>query len=375
MPISHWLNIFSPTGTNPITITNNPPGNDPTKGPFTNLAYTNVLNGYGPCSFTLYGNHLAVASLVDQALVEVWSQWPEMGLAPHIEWSGVYKDEDSETTVEGGDIFKATCYSDAWWLSTRAIAYPAGTANRSLFSGAKGETIMKTLVTYNATASGTTVDGRDELATITGVSVQADGANGNTQDWACANENLLDNLAKLAPGAGGDFDLIKTGAAAWEFRWYTGQRGTDRTATVKFSIELGNMANPSYSMTRSGERTVALVKGAGTGSDRVVVIRTGANYSASNKSEMYVNASSQATTTATLNATGDAALKSSQANEVISFDALPFPNSIYNKHWFLGDKVSVKYKSHNLTPRIVMVTTTVDQQAGVTIRPGMAVNV
>jgi archaellum component FlaF (FlaF/FlaG flagellin family) len=90
---------------------------------------------------------------------------------------------------------------------------------------------------------------------------------------------------------------------------------------------------------------------------------------------MYINASSQATNTATFNATGDAALKMSQANEVIVFDALPFPNSVYGKHWFLGDKVSVKYKGHNLTPRVVMVTTTVDQQVGETITPGMATNV
>jgi hypothetical protein len=376
MPVSHYIKITTAAGTNPVFVTQSPSGNDPTKGPFGNLAYSNVLNGYGICSFTLNGDHVALATLVPGALVEVWREWPELGVTSYREWSGIYLDESSSIDENNGDIFQATCVGDQYWLSTASIAWPAGTVDRSIFASTYGEDIMKFLVLTNVGVDALATNGRDRDHVISGLDSEGGVGHGNSLDWACANENLLNNLQKLAQVAGGDFDLIKTGPAAWEFRWYTGQRGTDRSASVKFSVELGNMASPRYSNVRSGEKTVALVKGQGVEIYRASAIRTGVNYNAStNNNEMYVNASSQATTAATLNAAGDAALKSSQAVETIAFDALPFPNSVYGKHWFLGDKVTVKYKGHTLTPRVVMVTTTLDVNKGEIITPGMAVNV
>ncbi len=385
MPVSHYIKIMQPNGTVPFYIAQNPPGGDLTKGGFTNLVYNNVLSGFGTLKFSLYGGHLALATLIPYCQVEVWRTWPEMGIAPYRDWSGLFLDEESSITADGGDLFTLTCYGDAIQLADAAVAWPAGTANRSQFTNAKGETIMKTLVDYNCCTNATAANGRDETNQQAGLSIDTDGSNGNSLDWACANENLLNTLQNLATSAnaGGDFTLLKTGAAAWLFKWgqwncysgITAQVSADRTASVKFSLELGNMANPHYYNTRSNEKTVALVKGIGTGSDRAIAIRTGVNYSASRKREIYVNASSQATTTAALNATGDAALKASQAQEIIEFDALPLPNIIYGKHWFLGDKVAVKYKSHSLTPRVVMVTTKPDPNQGEIITPGMAVNV
>lgn len=374
MAAQFYLKITQRDGSDPLFVAQQPGGGNPTKGPFSNLSYTNVINGYGPCTFTLYGEHVAIAKLTTDALVEVWRSWPEQGILPYCDWSGIFKDEDSSYST-GSDLFNATCYGDNWWLWSRMISWYAGCPDRTLFSSARGEFIMKALVDYNLAANALLSNGRDEDAVMAGVTIEADGAHGNTLDWACANENLLSNLQKLAPAAGGDFDLVKIGTASWEFRWYTGQRGSDRSANVKFSIELGNMANPHYALKRSQEKTVALVKGLGTGVDRAVAIRQGANYSADNLVEVYVNASTQATTTATLNATGDAALKTYQATEVLEFDALPFSNTIYHKDWFLGDKVSAKYKAHDLTPRIVMVTVSPDAQMGEKITPGMAVNV
>lgn len=378
MPDTYWIKLCNPDGTNPRLIASNPGGADPTKAAYTALVFTNLINGYGTLRFTLPGVHAALSGLVPMSQVEVWRAWPEQQItATAPVWSGFYLDEDSSITEQTGDITTLICYSDVYLLSTCAIAWYAGYTNRSLFSSAPGETIMKTLVNYNGGPLALAANGRDRDHVISGLAVDADGGGGNSVDWACAGENLLTNLAKLAPVAGGDFDLIKAPSRdTWTFRWYTGQRGTDRSLSVKFSVERGNMRNPRYIVTRVNEKTVAIVKGQNSGPARAVAIRTGNNYNAAtNNNEFVVNASSQATTTATLNAAGDAALEAAQAPETIQFDALPFGGAIYGRDWFLGDRVAAKYKAHSLTPRAVMVTTTVDPQVGVTITPRMATNV
>ena len=122
---------------------------------------------------------------------------------------------------------------------------------------------MKTLVSYNAGSSATAGNSRLRTGTISGLTVEADGANGNTLDWFCAYDNLLESLQKLAAIAGGDFDLAQTAVGAWQFRWHTGQLGTDRTATAIFALERSNMANPQDQLLRTVEKTACIVGGKG----------------------------------------------------------------------------------------------------------------
>ena len=139
-----------------------------------------------------------------------------------------------------------------------------------------------------------------------------------------------------------DFDLVKTGATAYEFRWYTGQLGTDRSASVTFAMERGNMANPTYKETRLKEKTVACVYGQGQGSDRDYVTRTGTNYHVSdNNIELYVDARNvDFGDTSGLNAKGDLKLDELEARSAFKFDVLQAPATLYGVHYFLGDLVT-----------------------------------
>ena len=101
--------------------------------------------------------------------------------------------------------------------------------------------------------------------------------------------------------------MLLTGARAWEFRYYPGQLGTDRTSTVIFSLNRGNMASPRLTRERRNAATVAIVGGQGEESDRAVVVRTGANYSVDWDVETFYNASSFSTDEG-LNSAGDAVL-------------------------------------------------------------------
>lgn len=250
-------------------------------------------------------------------------------------------------------------------LGWRIVAWPAATANRSKFTSAKAETIMKTLVEYNAGASATTGNGRHRTGTITGISTAADAAGGNTLDWYCAHAILLETLQKLALVAGGDFDLVKTGAQAWEFEFYPGQLGTDRSGEVVFALDYDNMANPRFRTGRLGEKTVAIVGGQGEDSQRDITVRTGANYSSSNDIEVFVDAREiDKGNTAGLQAKGDQELEALRALDQFDFDVLQTAVGAYGRHYFLGDLVTVvsPFTGAASDRKVRSVTVTVDQQ-------------
>ncbi len=251
-------------------------------------------------------------------------------------------------------------------LAQRIVAYNANTTNRSKFTTTACETIANTLVKYNATTSGTTGDGRDRAAAgghpFTGLSVEADGAAGNSVDYYCSRKNLLEALQELSDlSGGGDFDIVKTSSTAWQWRWHTGQLGTDRSATVTFALDRGNMANPQFWDSKASEKTVAIVGGQGEESERDIAVRTGTNYSVTNDIEMFVNATDiDEGATAALQAKGDQRLSENEATKAFSFDALETENLQYGVNYFLGDKVTAinPYDGTSYTLKIKGVTVT-----------------
>lgn len=322
---------------------------------FRSLNYVKETNRPGLLQFSLRDDHEAVTYLTDKAQVEVWRRNRQEEIDWYCDFYGLFRQPKRTKPTKIG-IFAATCPGQLSMLAWRIVAWKSGIANRSKFTAAKAETVMKTLVSYNAGASATTGNGRIRTGTITGLSVQADGANGNTLDFYCPFKNLLETLQELARIGGGDFDLVKTGAATWEFRWYTGQVGADRTASVIFSTDFDNMAVPEFEQNRLGEKTVAIVGGQNEGTDRDVVVRTGANYGASNDIEVFVDAREvDAGNTAGLNAKGDDELKLLQATDEFDFDVLQVPSTLYGKHYFLGDLVTVRspFTGANVSRKII----------------------
>ena len=320
----YYLNVYDTSGDRQFVVAD-----------FTSLSYLRKVNAPGILQVGLRGDHPLLASIGDKWQVQVWRK-PAGGIFAR-DFSGLARQAQFSYGEKGQAAL--TCPGLMSLLSWRIVAWYANTTDRSKFIGAKAETIMKTLVSYNAGASATTGNGRLRNGAITGLTVEADGAGGNTLDWFCAYDNLLETLQKLAAIAGGDMDLVQTAVDAWQFRWFSGQLGTDRTATVIFALERGNMANPQYESLRTGEKTVAIVGGKGEDAARATAIRTGTNYAAGNNIETFINAS-ECDTTAGLQAKGDAALREVQAQENFSFDVLQTPATLYGTHYTLGDLVT-----------------------------------
>jgi hypothetical protein len=330
---------------------------------FRSLSYSKRVLSSGILKFEVDGDHAAAAVLDLDWQVEVWRRRDadtdqENEISWYRDFSGLYRDSVEEATDNGNTRFTAYCQGDLSLLERRIVAWPAGTANRSRFNAVAAESIGKTLVSYNAGTLATTGNSRLRDGTYTGktINIQADGAAGNVIDWYCFGDNLLDSLRELSTVAGGDFDLVKTAATTWEFRWYAGQLGTNRSATVIFSLERGNMARPVLRRGRLSERTAAIVGGQGEQAERVFAVRTGANYDATdNNIETFVDAS-DVITSAGLNSRGDANLKQLQARDEITFDVLQVPATLYGRDYFLGDLVAVKYRDYAATRQILAVT-------------------
>lgn len=325
------------------------------------IGYTRRVNEPGMLSFFVKDNHPALTYLTHNAQVEVYRRNADIGLAWYRDFTTIIRkltwntQEATSLRVDAPGIMNV--------LSWNVVGYRAGTSNRNSFSGAKAETILKNLVTYNATASGTTgdgrirnaVDGSGKLSGLFTVTVQADAAGGNTLTLDKSWGNLLTTLQDVQTIAGGDFDLIKTAATTFEFRFYAGQRGTDRTSSLTFALDRGNMANPTFTDDRIEERTVALAAGQGDGSNRTVVTRTGTDYGATRMMEGFMDGRMNSST-ASLNAEGDAALDAWRSRPQLSFDVLQVPNAYYGVHYDVGDLVKAVYRGTSYTLKVAGVS-------------------
>lgn len=320
------------------------------------LAYTKRVNAAGMLTLSLNDAHSLVSTIALDYQVEVWRRNVSDGIAWYCDFYGLFRDAQ-RAAGDGGEV-TATLYCPGQMslLGRAIVGYKTGVANRSAFTAAKAETIAKTLVLRNATSSGTTADGRVRTVTLAGISNQADGATGNTLDAKCSYQNLLSALQDIAAIGGGDFDLIKTAGATWEFRWYAGQRGTDKSASVVFSLAYGNMSRPVLRYNALDERTVAIVGGQGEETFRTVVVRTGANYNADyNAVETFVDGRNY-TTSEGLEGAGDRQLSDAQARVSLEFDVLQTTATTYGQEYFLGDLVTAVFAEYSATKKIVGVS-------------------
>jgi hypothetical protein len=327
---------------------------------FIDLAYKNV--DIGILELNLRSDHDAVQYFTDKAIVEVWRRNSEFNVDWYRDFVTFFRDEN-RSNLNQKKRFNAVCLGVKEMLNWRVVNYPSRTTNQSTFVNKKAEYIMKRLAEFNCGVFATTGFGRKRTGTISNFVVEANGDNGNRLDWNCHGKNVLGELQKIALSGGGDFDVILTGTNSWEFKYFDGQLGTDRSSTVIFSLARGNMANPVYERIRSSEKTIACVWGRGESTNRDYLTVTGSNYSASNDIEIYVDArQTQEGGVDYYKSKGDTVLQENKSTDDFSFDVLQTPASMYGKHYFLGDIVTAEYDDITATPKIISIQISFDGQ-------------
>ena len=319
---------------------------------YLSLIVRNKRNDIDACEFVIDYSNPDVAALADKDQIEIVRSDPTQAITEYTLFDGIYRDSIVDYK-NGLQTFKARALGYNYLLSWRDIAWPASVTNRTVFSTAKAETILKLLVDYNIGANSLASNGRIVDGALTGFTIEADGAHGNTLSLAVSNENLLDALKKIVPKAGGDFAVVRTGATTFQFKWYTGQLGTDRStgaAAVVFSLDRGNMDNPTLSQIRSAERTKAIIGGTGEDSARVFTTKTGPNYNAStNNIEMFVDGRNSGVNTTVLQGLGEVKLEELKFRNKLDYDVLQIDSCQIDKHYFLGDKITAVFGGVSVT--------------------------
>lgn len=341
---------------------------------FLGLDYAKYLNGFGRLTVQLSGRHPAIDALEKDGQIEVWRYDDSNNIAPYCDFFGLYRDRDRNTPEESKrGIFKMKCVSQNHYLYRAVTGHAAGTNLRNSFTAVPAETVMKNLVRFNATAEASLTDpspsnGRKRLPTWRSlITVEADAGGGDNFTKDMAHTEVLTALQEVATVTGLDFDLVKVGARAWEFRTYN-PLGSDLTADVKFSLEWDNMGNPVLTGNAIDEKTVAMTWGEGEGAAREFLEVHGPNYADDwNDIEFYVDAKNQGATS--LEAAALVRLNEARARDDLGFEA---KQSVfrygrdYCVNGVMGDKVAVTYYEATETKRIRGVYVVVATSSGST---------
>jgi hypothetical protein len=331
---------------------------------FDSFSYTQYVNGVGGWALrfakradeTEAAFEARCAPWTLDAQVEFWQSNDDPAINWRKDFEGFVRWQHFYVRVDGSLVYEIGGRGLNDLLGRRIILAPAGSAHAQ-WDAQPAETIMKDIVSYqcgpNAAAE----------RRITGLTVQADTGAGNVLTMGRPYRNVLEILQEIAKLGGGDFAVVQTAPATWQFRWYTGQLGTDRTATVVFALERGNMAEPSLRIARQDEVNVVYVGGQGEGAARAIVSRTNPSLiddSTWNRCEAFTSAANEPNTSG-LEAAGDALLEEKRPRQTLAFKTVQTPGCWYGYHYFLGDLVTTKFMAFSGVKKITSVTITCNE--------------
>ena len=326
---------------------------------FLSVDVSRVLNSFDLAQLIITSESIFFSSFTYGSYIEVYRQDPTLGIPANREFAGVVVDIVTEIAPITTRRIIAAGFE--WLLQNRIVGYYANVANRSTFTAQPAETILKTLFNFNIGSSATTANGRFLSGVLTGATTAATTGAGNSITISVAGENLLSAMQKIQELAGGDFAMIYTAPATYTFTWYTGQRGTDRTASVQFSVDKGSIGRLRITESRIKDGTTAVVAGSGTESARQMVTRPAVLPTGIDSREIWVDARNGQTSTAALQAVGDAELNAFTRGRV-TYDAeiVQIPSCLYGVHYFIGDLVTVYTGSTTVTQKIYGVKMGID---------------
>lgn len=317
MSTEYHLRIYNRSGVLQAVVAN-----------FLSFAYRHQRNAPGILEFTIDPSSAGAFEL--DGVVEVWRRVP--GGAWYADFTGLYRWQQQGMDADGRHWLKVRCPGLLHLCSRAIVGYAKGVAGRSTFTTTKAETIIKALVTYNATSAGTTADGRLRSVTLAGVQLEGDAARGNAIDFECSFQNLLTSIQRVATVGGGDFTLSKVAATAFEFAWIPAS-----DSGVVFAPNYGNMATPVLTRNWMDEKTTAIA-----GANGVYGIANSADYVAAYRdAEVFVSAPNY-TTTDGLTAAAEAALLTRRADD-LTFEVLQTPQATYGVHYQFLDWVTAYF--------------------------------
>lgn len=313
--------------------------------------------------------------LVMNAIVVITRQDTETGISATQEFAGIIRRRvrtiGEKTTIE------VTCIGMMGLLATRIVDFRAQINNRSRWIARPAETIIKDLFNYNIGSLATVANGRVIDGRITGMTTTASAGTGTTLTASFAYQNLLTAMQKVADDGGGDFSLTYTAPASWVFAWHLGQLGTDRTATVRLSVNLGTIGELVVEDdTTQDYATAVIVAGEGEGLGRLIAARPATPPTGLDLREYFVDARNvKKATTAMLQTMGNVTLRKVRRRQ-LTYTATLLQNAAlrYGRDYFLGDLVTIVDITTPITRKIQSVDLSFSADGKESVDVGLADN-
>lgn len=351
------------------------------------LQFTKVVNDVGRFRLEFVDSGQSVLDLFKlDCQIEVYRSIPGLNIDWYLEFEGLHRKVTRKTHKNGLSTFTSEGMGYLDLLARTSILYKAGTIRADKNDAA--ETVMKEYVSENCTSEGDdTAVGRlnydfDEgeflySAELPGFSVETDGGLGTVWTGSRPYEPLLTVLRDIAVSTNVDFNVVGIGPAQFQFRTYPDQLGTDRSVSclgpggvgpggemiypVIFSVPRGVVSTIQYVDDRIGEANAVAVLGKGDGSTRTTLTRVDEDAIADspwNRCEISRPATNydEDYETYSLQVAGDEILGEMGRSEEFTFIPLQQPDQLYGVHYFIGDRVTARFKEIQRCKRITEVT-------------------
>lgn len=322
---------------------------------YLDLAISRTINAPDMAVLIYDSNSNNSQYLTQGSIITITRQDTDAGISAATEFSGIIR--RIVRTVNDKTTYEVTCVGMLSLLGTRIVAWRSGIANRSRFTASPAETILKNLFNYNIGSLATTAQGRLLAGNITGMTTSASAGTGTALTVSVAYQNLLSAMQKIADDGGGDFDLLYTAPATWTFTWYLGQRGTNRTSTVRLSVPLGTIGELVVDDNRIEDFTATIVGGEGEDRARRVATRPAVLPTGLSSREYFVDARNlKKATAARLQQQGTIVLNR-QSRKRVTYTATLLQNAAlrYGRDYFVGDLVTILDGTTSVTQQIMGV--------------------
>jgi hypothetical protein len=169
------------------------------------------------------------------------------------------------------------------------------------------------------------------------------------------------------------FDIVALGGGTngFQFRTYSGQRGTDHRfptsiAPIILDAQLGNLTEITRTFDLKDEKTYVYVAGQGEGSDRATSFAqnsTRIGLSPFGRIEGFQDARNTADSTSLTGEANDA-LRQARAKRLFSAKYTPTDAILYGRDFNWGDQVTCQYKGSLINCFVDGVQVTVGQEPG-----------
>lgn len=261
--------------------------------------------------------------------------------------------DDNTVTVTGESIQAL--------LKRRIVAYPAGIAGLSTFTGFTGD-IMKEIIRTNfgSSINASLRDGSELNANISQyLTIAANKADGVSQSIGCSRRNVFDVINDLSQSSweSGIYivGLITSDGNALTFDTYANQVGAVKR--IVLSAESGSAQNFTININRTDEVTFAVAGGAGIEQARIIQTafdQTRMNTSVFNRMESFAE-NTQIKNATTLAYLANATVKVNRGITSISCDVVQTSSVYRGIQYNLGDYLPVWFDGKYYVMRLDIV--------------------